>query len=56
VDQDLCIGCVHCVEACPMVFELIDDTSNVVSPDTCGTCNCQEAIDTDPVQAISWNG
>jgi len=55
VDQDLCIGCGHCVEVCPLVFELIDEKSNVVGPDRCGNCNCQEAIDTCPVQAISWS-
>ena len=55
VDQDLCIGCGHCVEVCPEVFELIDEKSNVAGPDNCGTCNCQEAIDTCPVQAISWS-
>jgi ferredoxin len=36
------------------VFELIDEKSNVTGPDNCGTCSCQEAIDTCPVQAISW--
>ncbi|HEY6010189.1 MAG TPA: ferredoxin [Nitrospirota bacterium] len=55
VDQDLCIGCGHCTEVCPLVFELIDEKSTVVGPDKCGNCNCQEAIDTCPVQAISWS-
>jgi ferredoxin len=54
VDQELCIGCGHCAEVCPQVFELVDEKSNVVGPDKCGTCNCQEAIDTCPVQAIGW--
>jgi len=56
VDEDLCIGCGHCQEVCPQVFELVDEKSNVVGPDKCGSCNCQEAIDTCPVQAISWEG
>lgn len=54
VNEDLCIGCGHCNEVCPQVFELVDETSQVIGPDKCGTCNCQEAIDTCPVQAISW--
>jgi len=56
VDQELCIGCGHCVEVCPLVFELIDEKSSVVAPDKCVNCDCQEAIDTCPVQAISWTG
>jgi ferredoxin len=56
VDEDLCIGCGHCSEVCPRVFEIIDEKSNVTGPDKCDTCNCQEAIDTCPVQAISWSG
>jgi ferredoxin len=55
VEEDLCIGCGHCVELCPQVFELEDEKSRVIGPDKCGTCNCQEAIDTCPVQAISWS-
>jgi ferredoxin len=54
VNDDLCIGCGHCNEVCPQVFELVDEKSQVIGPDKCGTCNCQEAIDTCPVQAISW--
>ena len=54
VDQDLCIGCGHCVEVCPEVFEIVDEKSEAARPDRCGTCSCQEAIDTCPVQAIRW--
>jgi len=53
VNEELCIGCKHCTEICPRVFELIDDKSNVTGPDQCGTGNREEAIDTCPVQAIS---
>lgn len=52
VDQDLCIGCEHCAEVCPKVFEIVNQKSEVIGRDKCGRCNCQEAIDTCPVQAI----
>jgi ferredoxin len=54
VDQDTCIGCGACIDACPEVFELRDEKAIVINPDKCGTCNCQEAIDICPVTAISW--
>ncbi|TAL25938.1 MAG: ferredoxin [Nitrospirae bacterium] len=54
VDYETCIGCGSCIELCPAVFELRDDKAWVIGADKCGTCNCQEAIDICPVQAISW--
>ncbi len=52
VDLDLCIGCGSCSELCPNVFELRDDKAYVIGPDKCDTCNCEEAADTCPTQAI----
>lgn len=52
IDFDLCIGCGSCVEVCPEVFQLQDDKAIVVGSDKCGSCNCQEAADICPTQAI----
>ena len=54
VDWDLCIGCGSCIELCPEVFELKDDKAVVTNAEKCDTCNCQEAIDICPVEAIKW--
>lgn len=54
VDESICEGCGSCVEVCPEVFQLADDgKAHVVGPDKCNTCNCQEAADLCPVQAIT---
>jgi ferredoxin len=56
VDYEICIGCGSCPEICPEVFELRgDEKAWVIGPEKCDTCNCQEAIDICPVQAISWS-
>lgn len=56
VDYETCIGCGSCADLCPAVFELrSDEKAYVIGPDKCETCNCQEAIDICPVQAISWS-
>jgi ferredoxin len=36
------------------VFELADDKAQVKAADKCNTCNCQEAADTCPVEAITF--
>ncbi|HFB84088.1 ferredoxin [Thermosulfuriphilus ammonigenes] len=55
VDRELCIGCGTCVELCPEVFELDEEEkSQVKDEEACSRCDCQEAIDTCPVEAISW--
>jgi ferredoxin len=53
VDLDLCIGCGLCTELCPKVFELRDDKAWVINPQACDTCDCQQAVDSCPVTAIS---
>ncbi|RMG73019.1 MAG: ferredoxin [Nitrospirae bacterium] len=55
IDWDLCEGCESCVAICPEVFEMGDDGKAFVkNADACDSCDCQEAIDTCPVEAISW--
>lgn len=55
VDFDLCIGCGSCVEVCPEVFEVRDDEkAYVIAEDKCGTCDCEEAANICPVEAISF--
>ena len=53
VDQETCIGCGACVDLCPEVFELKDDKAWVIGPEKCDTCNCQEAMESCPVEAIT---
>jgi len=52
VNHDLCIGCGTCESICPKSFKLVDGKSTVISDD-CTECNCQEAVDSCPVGAIS---
>jgi ferredoxin len=53
VDYELCVGCGSCVEVCPEVFEVRDDQKCwVIGPDKCNTCDCQQAADLCPSQAI----
>lgn len=57
VDQARCIGCGLCVTTCPDVFELGDDSkSHVKNAAGCESCNCQQALDECPANAISWEG
>lgn len=54
VDHELCIGCGICADLCPKVFEIRDEKSWVIDPDNCSTCDCQEAVDSCPVEAIEF--
>jgi ferredoxin len=69
VDPDLCIGCGLCVELCPTVFEMRENKAWLIKPkiiaitephavvvnsDDCEVCDCDMAIDSCPVAAISF--
>lgn len=53
VDQELCIGCGICADLCPQVFVVSDNKSQVIEDSQCASCDCQEAVDSCPVSAIS---
>lgn len=52
VNAELCIGCGTCESLCPNVFKIEDGKSRVIAEE-CGECDCQEAVDSCPVAAIS---
>ncbi|MFN3920837.1 MAG: ferredoxin [Caldimicrobium sp.] len=55
IDEELCIGCGTCVEICSEVFALNEfEKAYVKNQEGCNTCNCEEAINSCPVGAISW--
>ena len=58
IDFDECVGCGSCVEVCPEVFELNEDDNKayVKAEDKCDTCDCQEAVDICPSEAITLAG
>ncbi len=53
INHDLCIGCGTCESICPKVFKVQEDGKSHVIAEDCGDCNCQEAVDSCPVSAIS---
>ena len=52
VNQEICIGCGTCESLCPQVFRIENGKSQVVSAD-CNDCDCQGAVGSCPVSAIS---
>ena len=54
IDQEACTGCGVCESLCPDVFQVQEDEkAHAVNPEGCASCDCQEAVDSCPAQAIS---
>ena len=55
IEQHECVGCGNCEEICPEVFHLNDDgVAEVYHPEGAAEDRIQEAIDSCPVECISW--
>ncbi len=55
VDEDLCTGCELCCDIAPNTFAMNDEgISEVIDPEGDDEDTIQEAIDSCPVEAISW--
>ncbi len=53
IDPDKCIGDAVCTAICPDVFEMGDDgKAHVINPNGCDLCDCEEAADSCPTEAI----
>ena len=53
VDEDCCIGCGACVEACPEnVYDLVDDIAKPVRKEDCTDCGI--CIDECPNECIEF--
>lgn len=54
VDKEKCNGDGICVALCPEVFEMgDDDIAYVKNPEGCDECDCEEAADACPTEAIT---
>lgn len=55
VDEDICIGCCLCTQLAPSTFTMKDDGKSHANGDhSDGSDSIQAAIDSCPVQCISW--
>ena len=53
IDFEACEGCGTCEAICPEVFKVKEDgKAYVINPEGCKTCDCQEAVDSCPVECI----
>lgn len=53
INEDECTGCGVCEQLCPDVFQIQEDEkAHVLIQDGCNGCDCQEAVDSCPTEAI----
>jgi len=53
VDENACVGCGLCVNACPDVFELGDNNVAQVKANECASCNLHDIASQCPVNCIT---
>ena len=56
IDWDECIGCGNCVEVCPEVFHLDEETgkAEVIKPEDGPEDQIEQAMENCPVECIHW--
>jgi len=55
VEQGICTGCELCAQLCPEVFRMNEEgVSEIYDPRGAPEAKIQDAIDSCPMQCISW--